>query len=858
MRYIQDDAMNLNGVILSGFLLIAVANSFPQVSDTSSLVTSTTTTTTPSPPPSPDANEDPKEHDAPVIPKIYEMRVDANVSNRFARCQVTSKVKNLDKTPHEATFSVIIPEKAYISGFIMEIDGKQYEAYVQEKERAKDTYKNAVQSGQAAAHVAVSARDSNRFTVSVNVEPQKKAVFYLKYEELLERQNGKYELVINIHPGQPVKQLDVQVNIDESSPLKFVRAPALRSGNEINKKNDKLNPNADIVKTNKTSAVVKFNPDIEQQKQFAAGLGTEEDNGLAGQFVVEYDVERDPRNGEVLVDGDYFVHFFSPSDLPALPKQVVFILDTSGSMEGIRISQLKEAMKSILPQLKPEDIFSLVEFGSVVKVWNIPDVAVQYQSGIDTWGYPGEEEANRNLTQQPLPPPFPATEDNLNKADKVVDKLKAFGGTDIDSALKTGLQIVQKNLEDTKHQPIIIFLTDGEATVGMTNNEKIIKTVTELNTGKTPIFSLSFGDGADREFLQKVSLKNQGVARHIYEAADASLQLQEFYKQISSPLLSNVTFKYISHVKEVTRTAFPILFYGSELVVAGKLDDEAFKPPVAEGWGVNGTVKVTPAVQQSVGNLERLWAYLTLKQILEKRDAADNKTGLTQEALAIAMKYSFVSDVTSLVVVKPNQTDAVDTEDGSQNDKRYPIYAQGRPLSVATIKAGSPYLMSAAASGFHAKPIAFQSNNFATVGGAGGFSGPVLESDEYDYSDRIYNGMPLTTPYPPGPPLSTTHTPPLEPQVVKSALELLKEKLPWLAAALGEDESINLKAGKFKLGLNETISAQPECPKSVSDAPGTCTLINKCPQVFTQLTDLQVYEKYFCDLQGFAGVCCPK
>lgn len=173
--------------------------------------------------------------------------------------------------------------------------------------------------------------------------------------------------------------------------------------------------------------------------------------------------------------------------------------------------------------------------------------------------------------EQPIPAPYTASEENIKKAEGVVDQLKAYGGTDIDSALKTGLQIVKKNHEDKKHQPIIVFLTDGEATVGITDTDKITRTVSELNTGKTPIFSLSFGDGADREFLQKISLKNQGFARHIYEAADASLQLQEFYKQISSPLLSNVTFKYASNVTELTRTEFPILFHGRELVVSGQI-----------------------------------------------------------------------------------------------------------------------------------------------------------------------------------------------------------------------------------------------------------------------------------------------
>lgn len=140
------------------------------------------------------------------------MNIQTNVSNRFAKTRITSKVKNFAKQAQEATFSVVLPEQAYITGFIMEIDGKQYEAYIKEKEEAKKTYDEAVRSGFSAGHVAVSARDSNRFTVSVNIEPQSKAIFYLTYEELLQRRNQQYEIVLNIHPGQPVKNLNVEVN----------------------------------------------------------------------------------------------------------------------------------------------------------------------------------------------------------------------------------------------------------------------------------------------------------------------------------------------------------------------------------------------------------------------------------------------------------------------------------------------------------------------------------------------------------------------------------------------------------------------------------------------------------------------
>lgn len=114
-----------------------------------------------------------------------------------------------------------------------ELKGKQYKAYVEEKKEAKRIYDQAVQSGIGAAHVAVDARDSNRFTVSVNIEPFEKVIFNLTYEQLLVRKHSKYEMIINLHPGQLVKDLNVDVYINETKPLLNIASPALRSGNEI-------------------------------------------------------------------------------------------------------------------------------------------------------------------------------------------------------------------------------------------------------------------------------------------------------------------------------------------------------------------------------------------------------------------------------------------------------------------------------------------------------------------------------------------------------------------------------------------------------------------------------------------------
>lgn len=113
------------------------------------------------------------------------------------------------------------------------MDGKAYKAYVKEKEEAKKTYDAAVASGQAAAHVAVSARDSNSFTVALNVEPQNKVSFNLTYEELLTRRLGLYQHVITLNPGQVVRDLEVRVHVKENQKIEKLRVPEFSSGNKI-------------------------------------------------------------------------------------------------------------------------------------------------------------------------------------------------------------------------------------------------------------------------------------------------------------------------------------------------------------------------------------------------------------------------------------------------------------------------------------------------------------------------------------------------------------------------------------------------------------------------------------------------
>ncbi|XP_044268675.1 inter-alpha-trypsin inhibitor heavy chain H4-like [Tribolium madens] len=769
-----------------------------------------------------------------VNPKIYFMKIHSNVNNRFATTFVTSKVKNLKEVAAETAFSVILPENAFISAFAMEIDGKIYKATVKEKEEAKESYQEAVSRGQSAAHVELNARDSKTFTVSVNIEPQSKVIFRLTYEEFLKRQFGKYELCINIYPGQVVDDLSVKVRINENRPLKFIKTPSVRPGNDISKNTNQLNPSAKTEMFNSTYALVKFDLDRKKQKEFAELLGYEKENGLGGQFVVQYDVERDPQGGEVLVRDGYFVHFFSPSELKSLPKHVVFVLDHSASMYGKKIIQLIDAMQNILSELKETDLFNIVRFANLALVWNASQNKFIQLPDLQDYGNLEPYLRKLNISHA-----VKATKENVDAAKKIITDKSNLGMTNMIYGLEVGLFLIKKTQEEVsdKYQPMIIFLSDGYPNVGMPDRIEIIDTVTNLNNG-TSIFSLSFGDSADRNFLRKLSSQNLGFSKHIYEASDSSLQLQEFYHAISSPLLSNVNFKYDDGTKDVTETRCPILFRGSEMVVAGRTRMDNNVLSHVEGWTNRGPVKFIATKSEAVGSLERLWAYLTVNQLLKQNETTKNELDLIKKALDMSLKYSFVTPVTSLVVVKPyNQTELVE---GLSAQLISPWL--GLPKNISIWRKESSGL--SALSGMYiterssTRAENVQGNRKTTF-----VLGPV-------YTSRATQQSAFLRPYPKNSRRKNHDN--------KEYFQKFSVTLPqWFENIKINNENIALPQGIFKLGHSGAVATRPYCPKTPKGSVGECVIILDCPEIYKDLTDLNTFLQYFCPLNEFAGVCCP-
>ena len=718
-------------LLLTTATLVSVVECRPQGAVT--LVT-TTNKSPPLAPPPPPPSEDLEEDEQETKNIISEFSIRSDIQFRYAHTVVESYVKNPSSEAQTLYFSMILPDKAFISNFSMILNDEEFVARVETKEDAKSEFDAAVSSGQGAGLVEQDARDANQVTVSANVEPGGKVRFRLTYEELLQRRLSRYEHVLHVNPGQIVPDFRVDIYINESLPVVDVKVPEIKSDpNAIT--STQPNPFAAIQQDPEDDhkVHVTFKPNPEQQEAMG-------ESGVAGQFIVQYDVDRKNEDGDVQVIDGYFVHFFSPEKLETLPKHIVFVLDLSGSMFGDKIQQTKDAMVTIIDDLTEQDHFNILTFSDRVKHWT-PEAELL-------------KEGEHNRT-------YPGTDAIKNEALRFVLSLETGGGTNINQGMLDGLQLVEEVTQSEQLagnvRPIVIFLTDGQATSGVTGDKEIRENVAEKNKElQAPIYGLAFGRGADFSLIKAISEESSAFARKIYEGSDAAIQLEDFYLEIASPLLSDLNIHYVGELVDedsVTKSSLGAFNKGNELVIAGKIRDSTENEVQELDIMIAGKDKggdyqrnfqiclprpeprplpiivddevesvdelpspsfVTPVLppilpfpdrciplpprpveprSDAQNFVERLWAFLTIKDLLDDKqsrleerkeeleeeseeeseesteepedeeDGEDEKEPTNRDkALEIALKYNFVTELTSLVVTRPNNTNTTSEE----------------------------------------------------------------------------------------------------------------------------------------------------------------------------------------------------
>ncbi|GAB1285960.1 Inter-alpha-trypsin inhibitor heavy chain H2 [Apodemus speciosus] len=607
---------------------------------------------------------------------LYSYKVQSTITSRMATTSIQSKLVNNSPLPQNVVFDVQIPKGAFISNFTMTVNGITFTSSIKEKTVGRALYSQARAKGKTAGWVRSRTLDMENFNTEVNIPPGAKVQFELHYQEVKWRKLGSYEHKIHLQPGKLAKHLEllapllahhdglchelVNVWIVEPQGMRFLHVPDTFEGHF---------QGVPVISKGQQKAHVSFKPTITQQRKCPNCTETAVD----GELVVMYDVNREEKAGELEVFNGYFVHFFAPENLDPIPKNILFVIDVSGSMWGIKMKQdlTVEAMKTILDDLRTDDQFSVVDFNHNVRTWRNDLVS--------------------------------ATKTQIADAKRYIEKIQPSGGTNINEALLRAIFILNEasnlGLLNPDSVSLIILVSDGDPTVetkcnvleresrgvanwkekrdrqewAVTQRElklsKIQKNVKQNIQDNISLFSLGIGFDVDYDFLKRLSNENRGIAQRIYGNRDTSSQLKKFYNQVSTPLLRNVQFNYPqASVTDVTQNNFHNYFGGSEIVVAGKYDPSKLAEVQSIITATSANTELVLETLSQMDDLEeflskdkhadpdftkKLWAYLTINQLLAERSLAPTaaiKRKITKSILQMSLEHHIVTPLTAMVI----------------------------------------------------------------------------------------------------------------------------------------------------------------------------------------------------------------
>ncbi|XP_045164573.2 inter-alpha-trypsin inhibitor heavy chain H3-like [Mercenaria mercenaria] len=578
---------------------------------------------------------------------IRELEITSKVAFRYADVVVRSLAVNTRSHAQEVTFEVKLPKEAFITSFLLVTNNKTIKAVIKEKDEAEKEYRKAKTAHVIAGHVTQQeVRDDvdiDVFEVVVNVAANADVEFRLEYEELLQRHAGKYSQKLFIESDHIIEKLQVRCEFKDKQKFKMLTYKTPFYTERVHVVYNK----GMVTKNGYYFNEIEWKPSKREQENA--------DKKLESPFEIEYELEVNKRGGMVLInEKGEFTHMFSaPCDeSKIMMKQIVFVIDISGSMDGNPIEQVKEAMTSILSRLRTHDFFNIILFDDNTIMW-------------------------KSTFQQ-------ATSLNVKAAKYFVEKsVKADGSTNINEALLLAVDMFDKELPADMNGnlgKIIVFLTDGSPTYGETDTTAIRRNIRARNylngqiCCKSSINTIAFGRYADMDFLRVIAYEHEGILTIIKETeSNVAGELVKIYKDIENPFYKNLVFTYqvndqLLPRNNITQTQFLQYDCGNEIVVSGWTYPKVPIRPTVKADGAQNEIafKSVPTVlilhDDSV-ILSRLVAYKRVKLLLKEAETTlypARRETANKMALELSLKFGFVTPMTSLVVTDYSKSSTKD------------------------------------------------------------------------------------------------------------------------------------------------------------------------------------------------------
>lgn len=546
--------------------------------------------------------------------------VRAEISGFVSRVFVTQEFSNTTGRKIEAVYTFPLPSRAAIDDMTMLVGSRTIKAKIKEREEARKIYEDARNRGNVAA--LLDQERPNVFKQAVaNIEPGASVKITISYIETLRYEEGGYEWSFPMVVGPRY----IPRHAPESAKVNPKYAPpATRAGHDLSLEVtlDAGMPLTDFKSTTHEIAVDRKSPSRATLKLASQTTIPNKD------FVLQYGVAGAKVSDALIAHrgqlGGYFTFVLQPPERvvaeDVTPKELIFVLDTSGSMSGFPLEKAKEAMKYALDGLYPRDTFNLITFAGDTHIL--------------------------------FPQPVPATKENLATAQTFLSGRRGAGGTEMMKAIRAALA----PSADRDHVRIVCFMTDGY--VG--NDFEIINEV-KRNPGAR-VFSFGIGSSVNRFLLSKMAEEGRGEVEFVGLQDDGSAAARRFHERVRSPLLTDVSIEWNGlPVMDVYPKRIPDLFSAKPIYVHGRYSEAANGTLTLRGR-MNGkpvtrAVKVTlPGSQPENAAMATLWARERVEDLMS-RDWRSANTGnfdaaTKSEVIRLGIKFRLMTQFTSFVAVE--------------------------------------------------------------------------------------------------------------------------------------------------------------------------------------------------------------
>jgi Ca-activated chloride channel family protein len=579
--------------------------------------------------------------------KIDYHRVTVTIENQIATTQVDLEFVNEGNGLAEGTFIFPLPAEASVDQLTMYINGQPIEAKILRAEEARGIYNEIVRQYRDPAlleYIGSNAIQANVFPIP----PGESRRIQISYGQVLEVENGLihyvYPLkVTNLLTPRPVEELSISVNARSNDPISSVYSPS--------------HP----VAISRDDANHTFRAGFESG-QYVPGDDFSLYYGIANETInVNLITYRESANE----DGFFMLLVQPPVTLPenqVIPKDVIVVLDQSGSMFGEKWDQARAAAEYVLEHLNPEDRFNLVLFSTG---WRI------YSSQMES--------------------PAQALE-----AIDWVRGQEAIGGTDINGALTTAL-----DMADSERPTTVLFLTDGLATEGEVDTDAILKNLENAAAPNVRIFTFGVGDDVDTFLLDAIVRDHRGTGSYVRPTERIDEEVAGLYNKISSPVLTDVTLEMggLTVQDMYPGQPLPDLFAGTQLTLVGRYRGSLDNATITLHGKINGgdqtfTYSNLTFSGRAGGDafIARLWATRRIGDLLNTIRLNGENPELVDSVVRLSVRYGIITPYTSFLI----EEDDILTQQGRERAANA-FRSEAEALSTTGSGAGAVQAADAAA-----------------------------------------------------------------------------------------------------------------------------------------------------------------